>query len=57
MTLAALILRLTFAGVWLAILLGGFEIDSVSSPQAGDTEELLAFTMGPVGLTMRLRER
>ena len=41
----------------MAILLGGFEIDSVSSPQAGDTEELLAFTMGPVGLTMRLRER
>ena len=41
----------------MAILLGGFEIDSVSGPQPGDTEELLAFTMAPVGLTMRLRER
>ncbi len=41
----------------LAALLGGFEIESVDAPGGGLAAERLAFTMSPVGLTMRLRPR
>jgi len=41
----------------LATLLGRFEIDSVSSADAGEPDELMSFTMTPSPLTMRLRVR
>jgi cytochrome P450 len=41
----------------MAMLLGGFEIDSVLAPGGGEAEERLAFTMSPLGLQMRLAER
>jgi cytochrome P450 len=41
----------------MAMLLGGFEIDSVQAPGGGMAEERLAFTMSPVGLQMRLTAR
>jgi cytochrome P450 len=41
----------------MAMLLGGFEIESVRAPGGGEAEERLAFTMAPVGLQLRLRER
>ena len=41
----------------LAMLLGHFEIDAVSSPGGSEPAERLSFTLEPVGLTMRLRER
>jgi cytochrome P450 len=41
----------------IATLLGGFDIQSVESPGGIEAEERLAFTMMPVGLRMRLRER
>jgi len=41
----------------LAVLLGGFEIESVSTASGGEPGERLSFTMAPEPLTMRLRER
>jgi cytochrome P450 len=41
----------------MAMLLGRFEVDAVSTPSGGEAEEIMAFTMNPVGLRMRLRER
>ena len=41
----------------IAMLLSSFEIDGVDTPDGGDAVEHLAFTMTPVGLRMRLRER
>ena len=39
----------------MAMLLGGFEIDSVATPDGGEAREHLAFTMSPQGLRLRLR--
>ena len=39
----------------LAMLLGGFEIQEVSTPDGGEAQEIMAFTMSPVGLKLRLR--
>jgi cytochrome P450 len=39
----------------MAMLLTHFEIAAVDTPGGGEAEEQMAFTMGPVGLTMRLR--
>ena len=39
----------------LAMLLGGFEIAGVDTPDGGEARELLALTMSPVGLKLRLR--
>ena len=36
--------------------LARFDIVSVDTPDGGPAEERMAFTMNPVGLTMRLRE-
>jgi cytochrome P450 len=41
----------------MATLLSGFEIAAVDTPDGGDAQEWMAFTMGPLGLTMRLRAR
>ncbi len=41
----------------MAMLLGGFEIDSVDTPDGGDAREVMHFTMTPVGLRMWLHER
>jgi cytochrome P450 len=41
----------------IAVLLGNFDIDNVSTPDGREAKEHLAFTMQPVGLRMRLRER
>ena len=39
----------------MAMLLGRFEIESVTAPDGGEAQEHLAFTMSPVGLKLRLR--
>lgn len=41
----------------IATLLSTFELDSVSTPAGGEPVERMSFTMAPVGLTVRLRER
>ena len=41
----------------MATLLGNFDIVSVDTPDGAEPRERLSFTMAPVGLTMRLRER
>ena len=41
----------------MAMLLAHFDIESVSTPDGGEPREFLAFTMAPLGLKMRLRER
>ena len=41
----------------MAMLLGRFDIESVETPDGGEAEEHLSFTMAPVGLRMRLHER
>jgi cytochrome P450 len=41
----------------IAMLLGGFELESVGTAHGGEPREHLAFTMGPIGLRMRLRPR
>ncbi|HCE09088.1 MAG TPA: cytochrome P450, partial [Oxalobacteraceae bacterium] len=41
----------------MAMLLGRFDIESVDTPDGGVAREHMSFTMTPVGLTMRLRER
>ena len=38
-----------------AMLLAGFAIDEVSTPDGGEPREHLALTMSPVGLRLRLR--
>ena len=40
-----------------AMLLGGFDIERVSTPDGGEAREYLAFTMFPVGLRLKLRAR
>ena len=40
----------------MAMLLASFDIDTVATPDGGPAEERMAFTMHPVGLTLRLRE-
>ena len=39
----------------MAMLLSSFEIEAVDTPDGKPARELMAFTMNPVGLTMRLR--
>ena len=41
----------------LAMLLASFDIEAVDTPDGGPAKELMAFTMNPVGLSMRLKER
>ena len=41
----------------MAVLLSRFDIASVDTPDGREAQEHMAFTMEPVGLTMRLRER
>ena len=41
----------------MAVLLAGFDIDSVVTASGGEPEERLSFTMAPEPLTMRLRVR
>ena len=41
----------------MAVLLGRFDIEAVDTPDGGEAQEHLAFTMTPVGLRMRLRQR
>ncbi len=41
----------------LAMLVAGFDIESVATPDGGDPREHLALTMAPVGLKLRLRQR
>jgi cytochrome P450 len=50
-------LALTEMKMLLAMLLSRFEIESVTAPGGGEAQERMAFTMVPVGLTMRLRAR
>lgn len=40
-----------------AMLLGAFDIESVTSPDRGEARERLTLTMSPVGLQMRLNSR
>ena len=41
----------------MATLLGRFDIERVDTPDGQPAQERLAFTMSPLGLRMRLRER
>jgi len=41
----------------MTMLLGTFEIIAVDTPDGGEALEVMHFTMNPVGLRMRLRER
>ncbi len=41
----------------MAMLLSSFEIEAVDTPDGKPARELMAFTMSPVGLTMRLNAR
>ena len=41
----------------MAMLLASFEIEAVDTPDGKPARELMAFTMNPVGLTMRLSSR
>ena len=41
----------------MAMLLSRFDIVSVDTPDGKEAQELMAFTMCPVGLHLRLRER
>ena len=41
----------------MAVLLGNFDIESVTTPDGQEAREQLSFTMQPVGLRMRLRKR
>jgi hypothetical protein len=40
-----------------AMLLRGFDIERVTTPDGREAQEHLAFTMYPVGLALRLREK
>ena len=50
-------LALTEMKIALVMLLTRFEIQSVEAPGGGLADERMSFTMVPVGLSMRLRER
>jgi cytochrome P450 len=50
-------LALTEMKMLLAMLLAHFDIDGVDTPDGREAQERMSFTMVPVGLTMRLRER
>jgi hypothetical protein len=41
----------------MAMLLANFEIDSVATPDGGEAQEHLAFTMSPCGLRLKLAQR
>ena len=41
----------------MAMLLAGFEIEAVDTPDGGEAQERMAVTMNPVSLSMRLRDR
>ncbi len=41
----------------IAMLVGSFEIQDVSTPEGGEPPERMAFTMSPVGLRLKLRPR
>ncbi len=41
----------------MAVLLGRFDIEAVDTPDGQEAQEHLSFTMTPVGLRMRLRQR
>ena len=41
----------------MAMLLAGFDLESVGTADGGEPRELMAFTMQPVGLRMKLRSR
>ena len=41
----------------IAMVLRGFEIEAVTTPDAAEPRERMAFTMSPVGLKLRVRER
>lgn len=41
----------------MAMLLAHFEIDAVDTPNGAEPVEHMSFTMSPLGLSMRLRER
>lgn len=41
----------------MVVLLGNFDIENVTTPDAGEAREHLAFTMAPVGLRMQLKVR
>lgn len=41
----------------MTMLLGNFEVIAVDTPDGGEAREVMHFTMNPVGLRMRLRER
>jgi cytochrome P450 len=41
----------------MAMLLARFDIESVSTPDGAEPTEHMSFTMTPIGLRMRLRER
>ena len=41
----------------MAMLLSSFELETVDTPDGKMAAELMAFTMNPIGLTMKLRER
>jgi len=41
----------------MAMLLSSFDIESVTTPDGGEAQEHLAFTMSPVGLKLKLRPR
>jgi cytochrome P450 len=43
--------------VAMAMLLASFDIAAVDTPDGGPARERMAFTMNPVGLTMRLKAR
>ena len=50
-------LALTEMKMLLAMLFVHFDIDAVDTPDGGEAPERMSFTMVPVGLRMRLRER
>ncbi|MGH8723482.1 MAG: cytochrome P450 [Burkholderiales bacterium] len=41
----------------MAMLLAGFDIESVTTPDGGEAREHLAFTMAPVGLRLKIRKK
>jgi cytochrome P450 len=41
----------------IAMLVAGFDLESVGTEHGGEPRELMAFTMAPVGLRMKLRSR
>jgi cytochrome P450 len=43
--------------VAMAMLLSRYDIDAVQTPDGKEAEELMAFVMSPIGLSMRLRPR